>query len=158
MRPRTMLPVLTAILVAITASASHFAARNAREKKLPTASTTSTSLKEGHVPNLSVSRAVGSTDEAPSDIRVVLLALRSEGFEPQEIQLAAGEYLFVVRNRTGLDEVNVRLLREANQQLATAKVRARQRDWKQRLQLTPGTYVLTESGHPEWSCRIVVLR
>lgn len=96
--------------------------------------------------------------EASSDIQVVLLALQAEGFEPAEIRLSPGEYLFVVRNRSGQDETDVRLARENGEPLGHAKVRARRSDWKQRLKLTPGVYLLRETSHPEWTCRIVVDR
>ena len=86
----------------------------------------------------------------------MLVALRPEGFEPAEIELSAGEYLFVVRNRTGLDEINVRLQRENGEPLGQGKIEARRKDWKQRLKLTPGTYILSEDSHSDWHCRIVV--
>jgi hypothetical protein len=95
-------------------------------------------------------------DETSSDIKVVLLTLRSEGFDPAEMQLPEGEYLLIVRNRTGLDEVDVRLAREDGQHLGQSKVRSRQKDWTQRLKLTPGTYLLTEINHPDWTLRVVV--
>ena len=101
-------------------------------------------------------RAEQVDDETPSNIKVVLLALRSDGFEPTEIQLAAGEYMLVIRNRTGLADVNVRLQREAGERLGQATVGSKQRDWKRRTTLTPGVYLLTESDHPDWICRIVV--
>jgi hypothetical protein len=97
-----------------------------------------------------------SSDETPADIQVVLVTLRADGFEPAELQLPAGEYLLVVRNRTGLDEVNVSLVRENGQHLGQSKVGARQKDWKQRFKLTPGTYLLNETNHPDWTTRVVV--
>jgi hypothetical protein len=95
-------------------------------------------------------------DEAPSNIQVVLFALHAEGFEPAEMQLPAGEYLFVVRNRTGLDEVNVRLVSENSQQMLAARVGLRRQDLKRRLHLEPGTYRLTETDHPDWTCTLVI--
>lgn len=96
------------------------------------------------------------SDEANSDIKLVLLALRPEGFETNEMQLDAGEYLFIIGNRTGLRDVNVRLDREGNERVAAATVGGRHRDLKQRLKLTPGTYLVTANDNPEWTCRIVV--
>ncbi len=103
--------------------------------------------------------ANGSTASASQDqhdIKVVLFTLRAEGFEPEEMQLSAGEYFLIVRNRSGLDEFNVRLLRENGENLREARVRGHRRDWKQRLRLTPGTYLFTETNHPDWTCRITV--
>jgi hypothetical protein len=100
--------------------------------------------------------AQGSDSQDSTNIQVVLVALRPEGFEPAEIELPAGEYLFVVRNRTGLDEINVRLQRENGEPLGQGKIEPRRKDWKQRLKLTPGTYILSEDSHSDWHCRIVV--
>ena len=96
------------------------------------------------------------SDELTSDVKLVLLALRPEGFETSEIQLAAGEYVFIIGNRTGMKEINVRLDREQRESLVAATLRGRQKDWKQRLKLTPGTYVVRANDNPDWTCRIVV--
>lgn len=95
-------------------------------------------------------------NEAPSHIQVILLTLRAEGFEPAEMPLPAGEYLLVVKNRSGLDEVDVRLVRENGEHMGQTKVGARNKDWKQRLKLKAGTYLLSEVNHPDWASRIVV--
>ena len=94
--------------------------------------------------------------EAASDIQVMLLAVRAEGFEPAEIKVSAGEYLFVLTNRSGLDEIDVGVALENGEPLGHGNVRSRRKDWKQRIKLTPGVYVLSESSHPEWTCRVVV--
>jgi hypothetical protein len=95
-------------------------------------------------------------DEASTNTQVVLFALQAEGFEPTEMQLSPGEYLFVVTNRSGLDEVNVRLVRENGQQMIADKVGLKGKELKRRLHLAPGTYRLTETDHPDWACTIVV--
>ena len=94
--------------------------------------------------------------EAGPEVKLILLALRPEGFETNEMQLEAGEYLFIFGNRTGLREVNLRLERAGHGRIAEAAVGGRPRDWKKRLRLTPGTYVLTANDNPDWTCRIVV--
>lgn len=138
--------ISVAILLVVAAStASQFAGRSAKL------------TEHALIPALlNSSRPVDQTEEANRDIKVVLLTLRPEGFEPQEMQLSAGEYLLIAKNRTGLDELNLRLARDNGEHVSQAKVGARRKDWKQRLKLSPGTYRLTESSHPEWSCRIVV--
>jgi hypothetical protein len=142
------------LLVAAITAVARFGARSTEVSKAAETTTIPTNVPSETSPPVQERL----TDEAPADIQVVLLALRSDGFEPAEIKLAAGEYLFVVRNRSGLDEVNVRLFRGNSEQLRSGKVGARRNDWKQRIQLTPGNYVLTETGHPEWTCRIEVTR
>ena len=110
----------------------------------------------GHIENGPSAIPIPASDELTSDVKLVLLALRPEGFETNEMQLAAGDYVFVIGNRTGMKEINVRLDREQRERLVAATLRGRQKDWKQRLRLTPGTYIVTANDNPNWTCRIVV--
>jgi hypothetical protein len=100
----------------------------------------------------------GQSDEAGPELKLVLLALHPEGFDSSEMQLDPGEYLFIIGNRTGLKKVSVRLDREGDRRIAAAAVGGRQRDWKKRLKLTPGTYVVIANDNPDWICRITVGR
>jgi len=97
-----------------------------------------------------------TTADAAVDARVVLLTLRPTGFEPNEVSLPAGEYLLVVRNRSGLDDFGMRLTRESGENLREVRMPKRKRDWKYFLKLTPGNYSLTEIDHLEWNCRLTV--
>jgi hypothetical protein len=97
------------------------------------------------------------TQEAPtSDARVEVFTLTPTGFEPGETTLPAGEYLLVFNNRTGLDEFALRLEREGRGTVSEAHPPRRKRDWRQMLRLTPGTYVITETSHPEWTLQLTV--
>jgi hypothetical protein len=147
--------VITAILLlAIVSTNSYLAARSANVEKVPAPVPTAASSPT----QVDTSGSIDQSDEASSDIKLVLLALRPEGFESSEMQLTAGEYLFIIGNRTGLDEVNVRFHGEGKERMAAGTVRGRRKGWKQRLKLTPGTYFLTVDGNPDWTCRIVVER
>lgn len=100
-----------------------------------------------------------TTVQTPSDqteVKVVLLTIRPTGFEPGEITLPAGQYLVVIRNRTGLDEFALRVERDTGEILLEVPGRRFKRDWKQILQLAPGTYVVKETNHPDWICRISI--
>lgn len=101
---------------------------------------------------------LAQSDEAGPGVKLVLLALLPEGFDTSLMQLEPGDYVFIIGNRTGLRDVNVRFDREGNARVAAATLRGRQRDWKQRMQLVSGTYLVTANENPEWSCRIVVGR
>ena len=120
------------------------------------------STAAGNVTNaiapVAIPASLAQADEAGPEVKLILLALMPEGFDRREVQLEAGEYLFIVGNRTGLKEVNVRLDREGNERLAATALGGRQKDWKKRLKLTPGTYVVTANDNPDWTCRIVVGR
>jgi hypothetical protein len=136
-------------VIATAVTPTNFAGRSTNPENFASTKTT-------HVSAIDSQESDRAGDEAPSRIQVVLVALRPEGFEPAEMRLSSGEYLFVVRNRTGLDEVNVHLTSQSSQQLLTARVGASRQALKRRLQLTSGTYHLTEADHPEWTCTIVV--
>lgn len=143
---RPLLIFGTVFLLAIVSATARFGQRDASAEKLSFPDATPSS------PN---SPTVAQSDEAGPEVKLILLALRPEGFETNEMQLNAGDYLFIVGNRTGLREVNVRMEREGKERV-TATVGGRRRDWKQRLKLTPGTYLITADDNPDWSCRIVV--
>lgn len=148
--------IFGAILVlAIVSINARFASRNANLETVSALPTTTSSSPSKQV---ATSAIVDQSDEAGPDVKLVLLALRPEGFDSNEMQLTAGEYLFMISNRTGLDEVNVRLHREGKERMAAGTVRGRRKEWKQRLKLTSGTYLVTVDGNPDWTCRIVVER
>lgn len=94
--------------------------------------------------------------EAPRDARVELFTLTPTGFEPHEVTLPAGDYLLVFNNRTGLDEFALRLDRVGQGRVREAHPPRRKRTWRGMLKLTPGSYTVTETSHPEWSLRLTV--
>ncbi|MEK6280647.1 MAG: hypothetical protein AABN95_09875 [Acidobacteriota bacterium] len=96
------------------------------------------------------------TAEDQSEAGVALLTIRPTGFEPNEISIPAGKYLIVVRNRTGLAQFSLRVDRGTGVRLYDVRLPRYKRDWKQIVQLTPDTYVITETNHPGWVCRITV--
>ncbi|HYP54559.1 MAG TPA: hypothetical protein VEQ42_13500 [Pyrinomonadaceae bacterium] len=112
-------------------------------------------VKEAAAASPPVASLPQQDEDSPAG-EVVVLNLRPEGFEPAELTLAAGDYLLVVNNRTGLDEFALRLEREGQGTLREARPPRRARNWRQMLRLTPGTYLLTETNHPEWALRVTV--
>ncbi len=145
---KALLIAAAVLLLVGVAAKSHLAVRNATAAdEAPGAS------KE--IPPVDIPSNLGQSDEVGPEFKLVLLALLPHGFETSEMQLDAGEYRFIVGNRTGLKEVNVRIDHEG-QQLAAATVGGRPRDLKQRLRLTPGNYLISADDNPDWTCRIVV--
>jgi hypothetical protein len=140
----------TAVLLLIgVAATSHFAGRHINVAETAAAS-------EDTLPVVSIPSMPSQFDEVGPEFKLVLLALLPHGFETDEMQLEAGEYRFIIGNRTGVKEVNIRITREGTQQLAAATVGGRARDWKQRLNLTPGNYLISADENRNWTCRIVV--
>lgn len=94
--------------------------------------------------------------EAPREARAEVFTVTPTGFEPAEATLPAGDYLLVFNNRTGLDDFELRLDREGHGTLRTSRPPHRKRAIHEMLKLTPGSYVVTESSHPEWALRLTV--
>ena len=107
---------------------------------------------------VNIPESMDQSGEAGPEVKLVLLALLPEGFESSELQLAPGDYIFIIGNRTGLSDVSVRLDREGAGRVAAVTLGGRQRDWKQRMKLTTGTYLVTANDNPVWTCRITVGR
>ena len=100
--------------------------------------------------------SVTQAEPSPQELTALLLTIRPTGFDPAEITLPAGEYLVIVRNSTGLDEFALRLDRDAGERLHDVRMPRYKRRWKQVVSLSPGSYVVTETNHPQWTCRITV--
>jgi hypothetical protein len=92
---------------------------------------------------------------------VAVTVLRPHGFEPAEMEVNAGRTLLAVYNRTGAQEIFLRIEREAGsgqpgQFLREERVPIGKRATRELFDLVPGRYVVTEANHPEWKCRITV--
>ena len=152
--------LLAAILLTTTVSAAvAFNTTSSGTEKPSAKPTEATAAAQPAEPGTEVEPSFTKTLQAGSeeeDLRVLLVAIRPSGFEPKEITLPAGDYLVVVRNRSGSDEFDLRLERNTGQILREVPARRFKRDWKQILQLTPGNYVIRETNHPDWICRITI--
>lgn len=95
-----------------------------------------------------------SRDNEPDEGEVI--TIRPRGFDPPEIVRTHGRFTLMVENRSGVEEVSLRLDREAGSRLHNVRVERKQLDWRQGVDLPPGTYILTEENHPEWVCRITI--
>jgi hypothetical protein len=84
------------------------------------------------------------------------ISLRVDGFDPKEVVRPAGNYYLSVNNLSGERDLNLRIDRENGGRLQDAKTSRARPYWRQHIHLPPGTYLLTEAGHPDWVCRITV--
>ena len=95
-----------------------------------------------------------SVDFDRTNVEGVVFAVRPTGFNPPEVNLAKGRYLFIVQNRSGIRDLTFQLDREAGERLH--EVHDQKLQWKKIFDLNPGTYMLTVAGHPEWRSVITV--
>ena len=86
----------------------------------------------------------------------VLITIRHNGFEPSEITHAAGRVFLVVQNRSGFQNVQLRLEPKEGPRLYDVAVPRSKLDWVQVVDLQRGDYTLTDAYHPDWSCKIEV--
>ena len=93
-------------------------------------------------------------DPAGEGTEAELVTILPTGFEPAEITRARGKFLLVVNNQSGLEQVTWRLEREAGGRLHEVRLSDGRLRSGQYEDLPPGTYLLTESGHPDRTCRI----
>jgi hypothetical protein len=64
--------------------------------------------------------------------------------------------MVAIDNRSGLEEVRLRLDREGGVRLVEVTVNRKRLDWRRKLNLPPGRYRLTEANHSEWLCEITI--
>jgi hypothetical protein len=138
--------VLPLIVLAIAAVA--LAGRSMRSFSTVTSAPVSSPT---HVP---VQPSVAVTQS--SQIRTELITILPTGFDPTEIRLTDGQFRIAVDNKSGLDEVTLRLTREGGARVREMRLPMGQLKWREKLNLRDGAYSLTEANHANWRCRIVV--
>jgi hypothetical protein len=106
------------------------------------------SAKRGVAVNPSVTAA------ERADVEGIVFAVQPTGFDPPDVSLAKGSYLFIVQNRSGIRDLTFQLDREAGGKLH--EVHDQKLQWKKIFDLNPGSYVLTVVEHPEWRSVITV--
>lgn len=89
-------------------------------------------------------------------IETELVTISPRGFEPGEITRPAGKFILAVDNRSGVEEVELRLDRLRGNRQRVVKVKRNRPGWREMLDLAPGTYVLSEANHADWTCRITI--
>ena len=96
-------------------------------------------------------------NSAEERLEAELVVVGARGFEPAEITRPARPFLLLVDNRSGLEQVQVRVERVAGRErLHDVGLSRKNYSWNTLLRLPPGEYVLTEAGHPNWVCRLTL--
>ena len=111
----------------------------------------------------SASKAIGqqqsnvTTPVAPhADFTTLAINLTRFGFEPAAINVVTGNYLFSVRNMTGIGSVPLTITRKNGDKIISDTTKEGKRRWDQVVKFTPGEYVLTVADNPNWTCAISV--
>jgi pectin methylesterase-like acyl-CoA thioesterase len=104
-------------------------------------------------PRLSAAQRTRTT--SPGEVE--LITLTANGFEPNEFTRPVGKFLFGVNNRSGVSGLTFRLLQEGGTPHGEKRM-AREKVWRKVVNLPPGLYLLSVVDHPEWSCRVTIVR
>jgi hypothetical protein len=100
---------------------------------------------------LSVQAARGMSEVFQDELKI---QLGSGGFTPPEVQHAAGTFVILVENSAISGEYTLRLKAADGTVLKEVQVQKGSAAWS--MTLATGEYTLTETSHPQWSCRITV--
>lgn len=117
-----------------------------------------------------VRRDVSAASEARSDVstpsfvsqrqdrvETELITLQQTGFEPNEIRRPMGAFILGVDNRSGIEAIELRLVRADGQPLSALLNARRKTSWRDVVDLAPGQYVLSEANHSDWTCTVTIL-
>lgn len=88
------------------------------------------------------------------------LVLTRHGFQHQDIKIPAGWTRLSLHNRTFVADLDLRLERKvgAGRQSLSSRLLDRKRPaWRDEVNFTPGTYVVSVAGRPKWSIELEVV-
>jgi hypothetical protein len=150
---RLRLALLAFGLIALTTLALHAYAR-LKESHLAVAEPPRAAI--GPAPAARPAARTAGAPQKPQLTDSVLVTVTARGFDTPQITTPAKPFFLLVDNRSGLDEVALRLDQVGGPRLRSVDVPQEQLDWADLLDLAPGEYVLSEANHPDWSCRLTI--
>jgi hypothetical protein len=102
--------------------------------------------------------AAAQSGPKPTLTNVAHILINPRGFDTKVITLPHAPFFLLVENRSGVGGVSFRLDRidGASGNVRSKDVSREELDWSDFFDLPPGSYLLSEAGHPDWQCRITV--
>jgi hypothetical protein len=98
-----------------------------------------------------------STPQASTTkLEVELVTLEPHGFEPAETTRPQGRFVLGIDNRSGLEDIQLRLERVDGGRVPVLNARKRRLSWREEVDLPPGRYVIREANQREWNCLITI--
>ena len=143
MKPLLLTVLLSTVAVTVLANVA------LRSTSTSSAAMTTSAPEMAEVSRARPAPAVAGT--TPQRLEVEIVTLKAGGFEPAELRRPQGRFILGVDNRTGLDEVELRLESENGARLPALGARRRKLSWRDSVHPPPGRYVISEASHPEWS-------
>ena len=150
----TTICLLTLLIAVWTASAI---ASRAHRNAVPDRARVATEPAIGSLaPQPGASGKAAGPLQAPTLTESVLLTITPRGFEPTEITVVPGPFFLVVENRSGVPQMSLRVNQAGGFLVKSADVGEEMVDWADLFDLSPGSYVLSETGHPGKFCNLTV--
>ena len=147
---RLKLPLLVALLISLFALASQ--GRNLLSKRtLKSAAATQAGVTAAALAHLLPQR-----QRPRSELESELVTITPTGFEPNTITRPQGPFTLAVDNQSGLERIQLQLLRETGEPINVLRVPARRLSWRETIDFPAGRYILTEANHPRWRCTITI--
>jgi hypothetical protein len=87
---------------------------------------------------------------------IELITIEPHGFEPAEITRPQGRFVLGLDNRSGLEDIHLRLERADGSRVPVLNSRKRRLSWREEIDLPPGRYVIRETNQREWNCVITI--
>ena len=89
-------------------------------------------------------------------LEVELVTITADGFEPQEIRRTPGPFILAVRNRSGIDSLNIQIDDEQRNKIRDKSLPLETPYWREVITAPPGKYTVTEVNHPDWSLSLTI--
>lgn len=104
--------------------------------------------------NLAVASAMQAKPKETPKIEVELVTLRPRGFDPATITRPKGPFMLAIENRSGTGHISFQFDKDVGKKLKP--VTPKKSVWADVIDPNPGTYVLTETTHPNWSLTLII--
>jgi len=135
---------LFACIVIGVAAVTALTVRSRTITKNATTTTFSTAAYSSNAP--AASAAPLQVQSSVARLEMERVTITPTGFEPNQITRGPGRFLLAVDNRSGLDDLALRLDGQIAR-LLTQRVSRRKASWREVLDLVPGDYALSEANH-----------
>jgi hypothetical protein len=85
-----------------------------------------------------------------------VIRLLTSGFNPTQVSGASGQYRLVMTRPSRDEEVVLQLKTATGELVQEIEMPQEKADWTTLIELEAGSYTLTVSNHPQWTCQITV--
>jgi hypothetical protein len=85
-----------------------------------------------------------------------LITLHPTGFEPSEITRPAGPFILAFQNRSGLEQLMLRIDKSSGPRVREVPMHREKSDWSDVVELPVGSYTVTEVNNPDWILRLTI--